>query len=403
MNSDSFGRGKAFTWLFVLSMSVALGVALISGETMRYIDERDYFDLALHLAQGQGYVTAELAPTAFRPPGYPFLMALFAGMTKGALWLKVLNVIFLGISVWLMRALVASETPAMAWLAGGCVLAYPVWMYTASTLYPQTICMTLLLGMVCLLSRQQASLAAFALSGVLYGCLVLIAPSFQLLAPVFAAYVVFLGPFAWRRNVLAAMVFGLITATTMTPWLVRNYQVFGQFVPVATNGGINLLIGNSEFTRSNSGVDVDLSRYLRQAEGFDEVQTSRILQSFAIDWIKANPADAASLYVNKALNYYNYRAETATSEHNAAWKDWLMFFTYYPMLVLVLVRLALIGRAPLSRTEGLLISVYVINGLLAALFFTRIRFRLPFDGLLMVLAIISLGRIMQLRSHDARP
>lgn len=395
MKPASLKSNKAFFWLFALSMVVALAVAALSGTALRYEDERDYFALAQHLAQGAGYVTPELKPTAYRPPGYPFLMALFAGLTQGVMYLKVLNVLFLGGCIWLMRGLIARDAPAAAWLVGVGLLAYPVWMYTASTLYPQTLCMLLMLALVYLLSSQAASWGSIVCAGVIYGYLVLVAPSFQLLAPVFAAYLAFFGPFAWRRNVAAAVLLGVVTATTMSPWLIRNYQVFGQFVPVATNGGINLLLGNSESTRPNSGVNVDLDRYLHQVEGLDEVQSSRVLQGFATDWIKAHPVDAASLYLKKAVNYYNYRAEAATSEQNAAWKDWLMFFTYYPMLVVVVLRLALVRRMPLSRTEGLLICVYVINGLLAALFFTRIRFRLPFDGLLMVLAIISLDRLRQ--------
>lgn len=402
MKLDQGKSNKLFFWLFALSMALALGVALMSGTSLRYEDERDYFALAQQMVQGHGYVTPALQPTAYRPPGYPFLMTLFAGTDQGVLWLKILNVVILGVSVWLMRALIARETPAVAWLAGASLLAYPVWLYAASTLYPQTLCMALMLGLIYLLAHREASWRTFIVAGVVYGYLVLVAPSFQLLAPLFAAYVAFFGPFAWRRNVLSAIVFGLMTVATMSPWLVRNYQVFGQFVPVATNGGVNLLLGNSEFTRVNSGVDVDLKRYLQQTQGLDEVQSSKALQGFATDWIKAHPMEAASLYVGKALNYFNYHAEAATSEQNAPWKDWLMFFTYYPMLAMVLARWVMVGRVPLSRSERLLIGVYVINGLLAALFFTRIRFRLPFDGLLMVLAIVSLGHFMQLRVNKTK-
>ena len=80
------------------------------------------------------------------PPGYPLVMVPCVGLTHSVLFIKLLNVVLLGISLFLIRALVVRETPLVAWLAGGVALAYPVWFYTASTLYPQTLCMALLLG-----------------------------------------------------------------------------------------------------------------------------------------------------------------------------------------------------------------------------------------------------------------
>lgn len=397
----SVRANRLFLLLVLVSVAVAMGIALMSGQAIRYEDERDYFGLAQRVSQGLGYVTPALTPTAYRPPGYPLLMVPFAGAACGVLWLKLLNAALLGVALCLMRALVARETPLVAWMAGGAALCYPVWLYAASTLYPQILCMVLLLALVYLLSSRTASWWAFLCAGVLFGYLILVAPSFQLLGPVLALYVAVWGPFTVGRNLVAAAVLGGVTLLTLAPWYVRNYQVFGEFVPVATNGGINLLLGNSEFTRPNSGVAVDLSRYEAQVQGYNEVETSRAFQRFAVEWVKAHPVDAARLYVQKALNYYNYRAETVTEQPGSKWKDGLMFVTYYPLLLLVLFRLMLARRLPLSRMEGLLLGLYVVNGLLAALFFTRLRFRLPLDGLLMTLAIIALGRLAAWKSSRA--
>ena len=397
-----FAPARLFWLLLLLSASAALGLALTSGNALRYADEADYFTLAQHLAAGIGYVDAAGTPTAYRPPGYPYLMALFATKSQGVVFLKVLNVAFLVGSMLVLRHLIATTTPQVGWLAGGAVLAYPVWLYAASTLYPQTLCMLLLLSLVALLLRRSNYWTTMCVCGLLLGGLILIAPSFQLLAPFLGLYIVFGGPFDLRRNVLAAMVFALVSAVTISPWLLRNHQVFGQFVPVATNGGVNLLLGNSEFTGANTGVNVDVSRYMDQVKGLNEVETSRRLQQFAVDWVVAHPTDAAALYALKVINYFNYRAELATADNNAAWKDWLMFFTYYPQILLVVLRLVFFRRIPLTRTEILLGALYMCSAFLAAVFFTRIRFRLPFDGLLMAWAIISVGHLLQLCKRFCR-
>lgn len=394
--SQLIAQGRMFWLLVMVGVSGALGLALASGNDLRYADEIDYFALAQHLAAGQGYVNTAGGPTAYRPPGYPYLMTLFATWSHGVLFLKILNVAFLAGAMVVLKHLVATTTPRVAWLAGGALLAYPVWMYTASTLYPQSLCMLLLLTLASLLLRRRAFWMSMIFGGLILGSLILVAPAFQLLAPALGLYVVFCGPFNWRRNILASMVFAAVSALTISPWLLRNHQVFGQFVPVATNGGVNLLLGNSEFTGPNTGVNVDVSHYMAQVKGLNEVESSRKLQQFAVDWVKANPGEAALLYVRKVINYFNYRAELVTASNNAVWKDWLMFFTYYPMLCLVALRLVLIRWVPMTRTELLLGGLYLCNAFLAALFFTRIRFRLPFDGLLMAWAIISIGHLLTL-------
>jgi hypothetical protein len=70
-----------------------------------------------------------------------------------------------------------------------------------------------------------------------------------------------------------------------------------------------------------------------------------------------------------------------------------MFLTYYPLLALSLVRCALWRRYPFSSAELLLYALYFGNALLSALFFTRIRFRIPFDAVLIVCDAALLGHL----------
>jgi hypothetical protein len=389
-------RSKMFAILLAGSLAAAVLLVLRSESTLYYLDETDYFGLAQRMYGGLGYVDELLLPTASRPPGYPLVMVPFVGLTHSVLFIKLLNVVLLGISLLLIRALVARETRLAAWLAGGVALAYPVWLYTASTLYPQTLCMTLLLGIVYVLTRADLTWSNITGAGVLFGALILTAPSFQMLGPLLAGYILVCDSRPWWRKALMAFIFAAATVATIGPWIVRNYEVFGKLIPVSTNGGINLLLGNSENTRSNSGVDVNLDHYISQTGHLNEVERSSAYGRFALDWVSSNPAEAALLYVRKLVNYFNFRAEPVTRvTGTSAWQDWIMFFTYYPMLLLAVARLMLVRLKPLSRAEWLLLTLYVANAFLAAIFFTRVRFRLPFDGLLAVLALTALGLVFE--------
>ena len=62
--------------------------------------------------------------------------------------------------------------------------------------------------------------------------------------------------------------------------------------------------------------------------------------------------------------------------------DVLLLLTYSPLLLLFVLRWLLFRTYPPSPLERVFALAYVANALLSALFFTRIRFRVPFDALL---------------------
>jgi hypothetical protein len=47
-----------------------------------------------------------------------------------------------------------------------------------------------------------------------------------------------------KRSLLAGFVFGLALLVPLAPWAYRNHQVFGRWVLVANDGGMNFLMGN---------------------------------------------------------------------------------------------------------------------------------------------------------------
>jgi len=394
---DEAKSWRLFLVLLLVAATLATGLAWQSGAELRYPDEIDYYGHAVRLKDGLGFVLPDGQPTAYRPPGYPYVMSALLHIWQSPLAAKLLNVVVLLGAVLMMRKLVAADAPQAAWLPPLMVCAYPVILYTSSTLYPQIVCMGLLLLIVWGLLRAGAALVPMVWCGLLYGVLMLIAPSFQLLAPIFAIFLYFYGGQARVRNLLAVVVFGGCSAIAIAPWMVRNYQTFHAVVPLATNGGINLLLGNSEHTRANSGVNVDLTAYADQAKSMSEVEQNKFYTRSAVAWATAHPAQAAALYVQKVLNYFNYRAELATQQSNAWAKDLLMAATYFPLLAVAVWRLLKARAIPLSRTEKFILMLYLGNALVSAVFFTRIRFRVPFDGLLLVFVAIALGRMSSLK------
>lgn len=189
--------------------------------------------------------------------------------------------------------------------------------------------------------------------------------------------------------------FLLFAALVVVPWTTRNACVLGGFTPVSTNSGINLLLGNSENAGSNTGVNVDISRYLEATKALSEKEKDVRLRQYAISWIRENPRAAINLYFFKLLNYFNFRNQLYVKTEGRHTRDIIMFLSYYPLLFLAALRLLMYKKRPISSSEAILYLIYFGNAFVSAIFFTRIRFRIPFDTLLIAIGAATLGLIVR--------
>jgi hypothetical protein len=195
-----------------------------------------------------------------------------------------------------------------------------------------------------------------------------------------------------------AAAFCVLAGLVVVPWTARNYLTFHEFIPISTNSGKNLFVGNSPLTTANSGRTTDIAPLCKRiSPEMDEYQWDKAMGQCALDWMTQNPGAAAGLYAGKVLNYFNYRNEIATRGVVAPWRDWVMLLTYYPLLLLALGRAAMVRRYPLSRFETLVYVLYFVNAFVSAIYFTRIRFRIPFDFLLIAVVAAFVCRLWDAR------
>ena len=379
----------------------AIGYSLYLGNTLRYPDERWYFnEYAQNIAKLRMFSQDGVSPTAFHPPVYPMLLGSLVMLKQGVIAARLFNflilfVTWLSLFFWLKKRS-PGLTPLFTILLA---LGYPVLFYTAGTLYPQTLGAFFFVIAIIFFWQEPFKLPHAVLSGLSMGLGILTISSF-LFIPFFMLMFTLVLRRKYFRNTVLLLV---VTLITLAPWTIRNYLVFHRFVPLSTNFGINFLIGNNPSTTPNSGVNVDLRSVLEEVSkrNLDEFEANRFYIQKAIEFIQSNPAHYLSLYFLKVLNYFNIRNELATASEASAWKDLLMAVTYGVLILLTLARLVLSFHFPIEKDEIFMFSLYLTSAFVHALFFTRIRFRLPFDYLLIVLASIFLGKLaMKSRLKD---
>jgi hypothetical protein len=248
--------------LFVLALLVR-GLYLEDGVSQLYSTEQDgtrmarrYDDTALSILSGEGILFPKIIDPArtglaSRPPGYAmFLASVYAAFGRSfpivAAVQDVLNS-FVVLAVFLFGNRVFGF--GCGFLAGILVAVSPHIAATSNLILADAISSVpiLLAFMVALpiLQSQASPRADFMRMGAvafLLGCGVWLRPNVVLLGP-FAGLFLFFLLGRSRRAFALASVMAIGPLLVVSPITLRNWLVFGEFVPVSINGGITLWQG----------------------------------------------------------------------------------------------------------------------------------------------------------------
>ncbi len=273
-----------------------------------------YFVKAKELAEGKGllnsiypyYIGRVGFPSAYRPIGYPGTLAIIFSVFGSRIIVGKIFNLFLSI-------LVMFFTYKLAKINFGEKIALLTLIFVA--FLPLSIVYTSILGSEYLFSAVLIiSIYLFFtknnpyILGLLIGYLILIRPIGLFIPVVFIAYyMISKSSETLKQKIRYAAVFLIMIAVTVSPWLIRNYLIFGKPV-FATSGGLVLYINNNTYA---TGTWKDPFKYpnspilkYRTDNGFDEMAINETSKKLAIDWIKANPVKFLKFGCRRI--YYSY-------------------------------------------------------------------------------------------------
>ena len=140
--------------VMIISFIASAALAVHEGPELRYPDENEYRLLAANLVHQHRFTLDGVHLTASRPPGYAWFLSLplLFGATNTELRLfNIGSYLICQLLLYLLARRIGSDfSAAVAMLM---CLAYPVLAYTATLLYPQTVCAALLLCVAWILRR----------------------------------------------------------------------------------------------------------------------------------------------------------------------------------------------------------------------------------------------------------
>ncbi|MBI3087434.1 MAG: glycosyltransferase family 39 protein [Candidatus Omnitrophica bacterium] len=274
-----------------------------------------YDDIAMNLLSGRGY--SDLGqPTAWVMPGYPLFLAgiyAIAGHSYDAVRvvqaaLGALNCVLV---LWIGRLL---WNEPVGWLAGALCAIHPFLILAGTHLLTENLFLCLLVGMILFWVRFAASGRLRDLAGMALLCALA-----TLTRPVLVCFPAFF--VVWllarrrqsRLRPLAAL--GVFSAVLLIPlgvWAGRNYLVFDQFIPLATESGDAFYdsyhpVDGKVFGRRDDQDPVlqTANRLFPKPCGTQESARSRFLFQKGLQSIWGHPAQVPRLLFLKAATFWS--------------------------------------------------------------------------------------------------
>lgn len=346
------GRFRSLIYIVLIAFAVRLAVVYFVYPSWLN-PKRDYYEfgyepgrVARSLALGRGFsdpLHGQTGPTALVMPVYPAILAAC---------FKTLGIYSKGAAIAILsfNSLISALTCIPVFLIGfrtfdqrtGLIAAW-VWAFWPNAIYFSanwmwaTCLATFLLSLLFLMVLRMQASASLAISivfGLASGLAALTEPNVMSVLPVlggWACYRLYRRRQPWVTPALAASAAFLVL---VSPWFIRNYEVFHRFIPFRDGFGLELYVGNNGYSahwantklRPSNSAD-ELAEYARsgelaymdhkkqQALAFIESHQSWYVKmclrrflylwtgywSFAHDYLEGEPMDPANVAVNLVL------------------------------------------------------------------------------------------------------
>ena len=300
-------------------------------QPLNIVDEHHYNKLALSLFERGEFGWAPGKLTAIRPPLYPaFLCVIYRIFGPNSHnWVRFIQILISlasGFLVYLLaKRLFRQEKIAL--FASLFFLFYPSLIIFNYLILTETLFIFLfLLALLFLISaifvngngeNKKSSFGRWKLTiyllvaGIFWGLASLTRSVTYPLVPLVGLFLFFIWP-KKRQWVMASFIFVIAVTLTLAPWMIRNYRVFGHFIAVDTMGGLNLYMGNYDYTplhRAWAAVDnpSEIAWYRgheKELHGLNEAEKQRWTIKEALEFMKKHPGLTALRTLIKTANFW---------------------------------------------------------------------------------------------------
>lgn len=409
--SPSQNRARELVLIVVVALALRL-VVMVFLYPEQLSPERDHWHfgyeagrIARSIVEGRGFSSPlyeDTGPTAWMTPVYPGIVAgifkVFGVYTKAsALVLLSLNALTSALNVipiffFALRSFGERTARWSAWTWA----FFPYGIYFPAERIWETWLATLLLSILFLLALElEDSKPAWfwILYGLLWGVEALTSPSTLSVLPFLGAWTCYRLYQKRRRWFVPNMLAALMCLAVVSPWFVRNYQVFHKFIPFRDNMGLVLRLG----TKGDSSYwgAYELGPWHNDAEWDEfkrdgEIAYMATKKEQALAFIKANPGWYAWTSLRRAvflwtgywsLSHWYLELEPLDPPN-------ILLCTTLTVLALLGLRKAFRGRVSLGMPYALVLFSFPLIYYITS---PEVYYRRPIDPMFVVLAVYAIA------------
>ena len=327
---------------------------------------------------------------SFRPPLLPFVLAGLYSVVGYSFTASRLFMIIIGsllpLVVFAITHRVFGRRAAI--IAGVVSAVYPSFVLYSNTLHTEGLFVILLYLLIMFLIRfaDSTKTVDICMAGIMAGLCSLCRPTLLVFVPVCILWLLITGRRAPLKALRAVILFAVLAGAVIAPWTYRNYSVHGEFVPIASRGGVTLWFGNNKWATGNIANDYEKLREIApDTSTLTETASSRFFRQEAMKYIKAYPQRFVVLGIKKIFHLWRpegFRFPGLVEKIPRMGRFAIGFLSYVPFLLLFLVGVVLnLKGLRLFRDPPLLLfTLLVVTFTLVHAVFTAMpRYRQPLE------------------------
>jgi 4-amino-4-deoxy-L-arabinose transferase-like glycosyltransferase len=319
-------------WMSAIAFVLRLAYILIA-HTYKFKPDQNDFSFGYEMGRiahaittGRGFADPfgpATGPTAWEPPLYPYLVAAVFKLSgiythASAFILLTINSIFSALTcipIFLIARKCFSEKVAV-WSAWGWALL-PTVMYWSTRWVWETSLAAFFLAAIFWLTLELENLEGampWVGFGVLWGVAVLTNTSLVTFLPASGLWAWYRRSRTGKRSLVGVAMAAIFFFAAIAPWLVRNYETFGNFIFIRSNFGAELRLGNGP------GADGTWMSYLhptqnalalKQYEEMGEVAYVAERKRQAMEFIRADYSRFAWISLKRFVYYWAGRPRSS--------------------------------------------------------------------------------------------
>jgi 4-amino-4-deoxy-L-arabinose transferase-like glycosyltransferase len=367
--------------------------------------------IARSIAQGEGFSNPygdHTGPSAWEPPLYPYFIAgvfrAFGVYTYASAWVILTFNSFLSVLTCIPVYLIATRVFGVRialWSARTWALLPWFWYWSVHWLWDTTFTPIVLslIFLVALELQKWPGIRGWILFGVLWGI-------GALANPAMLAFLPFCGLWIWRRrfkrglpSLAGVAISSLIFFAVLSPWLLRNYEVFGRFVFVRDDFGFEFRLGNWKSADGMLMAYLQPSQNKLEFEKFQrlgEVAYAADCKRLALDWIRQDPARFVIISLKRFFYYWNGVPRETSSTAPVDFRTSLFLATS-------VISLWGLGRALRQERPGawLFAGLVLTYPTVYYFVFPHARYRHPIEPELLIMAVFLISEARSRRSQPA--